>query len=168
MNLLDSPVFLLGFLSLFHIVGGSVVGATLRNMRQAGLSGVTNQGCLLVWGVMFGGLPLLFGLAAFREYGDWWLLPTQITILIATILIVFLLGSSLREMLGQESVKWLGAGGFLAITGMLTASILMGQKLGWWGAVFGLVFVGAGVAIFVRGVQIALREFAEQTQFDGD
>jgi hypothetical protein len=162
MNVLDSPLFLLGFLSLFHIIGGIVIGSTLKKMRQAGLAGVANGGCLLIWGIMFGGIPLAFGATELARSGIMWLLPTQLLILFGSIVITFLFGASLSDLLNQGSIKYMVGGGFFVVSGALAATIL-GREAEWWmSALFCILFCGVGIAMFIRGLRLALRELAAQ------
>ena len=163
MNILDSPLFLLGFMSLFHIIGGSVIGSTLKKMRQAGAA---NGGCLLIWGVMFGGIPLAFGAAELAQSGVVWMLPAQLLIFLGSIVITFLFGSSLKDMLNQESIKFMAAGGFFLVGGILAATILMHEEEGLMSGIFGFLICGAGTLLFVRGLRIALRELAAQEHTD--
>jgi len=165
-NLLDSPWFLLAFLSLFHIIGGTVFGSTLKKMHQDGLSGVRNSGCLLIWGVMFGGMPLAFGLTEFAESGIIWLFPAQLTIFAGAILITYLFGTYIKSILDQKSIKLMAGGGFFFIAGGFPAYI-SSQEAPWWvSALIGILFCGSGVLLFVQGLRIALKELSAQEQID--
>ncbi|MGE5141721.1 MAG: hypothetical protein ACM3JD_19825, partial [Rudaea sp.] len=55
------------FLGLFNLIGGAAVGVALRRLfaRQGGWP------FLLIWGLGFGGLPLIFGLQTWTEQGQW-------------------------------------------------------------------------------------------------
>ena len=168
MPMLESPLFRLGLLSLFHIIGGSVVGATLRKMRQAGAGGVPNQGCLFVWGIMFAGIPLMFGVGEFVESRTLWLLPAQITVLLGTILVTFLWGAAAKDLLNQDSIKFMGGGGVFMIAGAIAVSILFHEGEWWMVLIFGVVFIGIGALLFIKGLQIALKEFAQLDRDESD
>ena len=62
---MEEPVgFLLAFLFPFHLLGGAAVGIVLRKLIDNGfkLTSLADNGFLLLWGGMFGGIPLFFGL----------------------------------------------------------------------------------------------------------
>ena len=162
MNLFDSPWFLLGFLSLFHIIGGVVIGSTLKKMRQDGLSGLKNSGCLLIWGVMFGGIPLAFGLGQYAEFGIIWFFPAQLAVFAGAILITFLFGTYIRSILNQKSIRWMGFGGFFFISGGFAAYVLGQEAARWMSALIGILFCGSGLLMFVQGLRIALRNLAAE------
>lgn len=157
--MLNSPLFLLGFLSVFHIIGGSVIGTTLHKMRRG--NNVPGQTVLFLWGIMFGGLPLLFGVGMSQEPGAAWLLPAQFTILFGTILVTFLWGDSLKDTLNQKSIKLMSGGGAFMIIGSLAVSALFSEGEWWLTLLFGGVFIGVGLLLFIGGLRIVLRQFID-------
>lgn len=88
--MVDDPLIALAFLSLFHLIGGGVMGMALRGWRSRSVNWM-----LVVWALGFGGLPLLFAFAAP------WLLPVQLLELATAFCITFFSGS-------ESASSWAG------------------------------------------------------------
>jgi hypothetical protein len=151
----DSPLgFLMAFLLPFHLGGGVALGIVLHRMMQGGFkfSNIAGNGFLLVWGAMFGGLPLLFGLTA----GPSWLVLLQLATFLGTIIVVALCYEWLRDLYSHPAM-FLATFGlvFLLIGAALTASLL-GQSNS-DGLLVGLIFAGIGGLITLAGVLWLLR-----------
>ena len=161
--MLDSPFFLLGFLSLFHIIGGVSLGNALNSvwLKLRGKTASVGNGCFfLVWGSGFTFMPLAFGAG---ESIPNWFLPMQLLIIIAAMLV-----GVLWQNLFQEWAKPLFN---LNVGLMLFGSVFLGfgmlfgftftqdaenALLGWlFVGIFGLV----GMGIFLFGLFGILKDF---------
>ncbi len=125
--MLDSPLFLLGFLSLFHIIGGVALGNALNSiwLKLRGQRVSMGNGCFfLVWGSGFAFMPLAFGAG---EEIPAWFLPMQLLIIIVAMGVGVLWQGVLQE--------WAKPLFNLNVGLMLFGSVFMG-----FGMLFGFVF----------------------------
>ena len=106
---------LLGFMALFHVIGGAAMGIGARQWRIAwSTKGVRALPFLLLWGAFFGGIPLIFGLATAIpiKYASGGLIPFNTGIPIPAIisfvfLIMILLAiSALAAMFVLPAILW--------------------------------------------------------------
>lgn len=161
--MLDSPLFLLGFLSLFHIIGGIALGNALNNvwLKLRGQRASLGNGCFfLLWGSGFAFMPLAFGGG---EEIPAWFLPMQLLIIITAMGIGALWQSALQE--------WAKPLFNLNVGLMLFGSVFMGFGMLFGFAVIqdaestfpGLIFIGAfgliGLGIFLFGLFGILKSF---------
>jgi hypothetical protein len=72
----------LGFLSIFHVLGGIALGSTVRGLRN-GFNG--SKLFFLVWGSMFGCIPLAIGAQAFAQENTMYLFVLEVLILASTL-----------------------------------------------------------------------------------
>jgi hypothetical protein len=138
----DLPLgFLLAFLLPFHLGGGVALGVAFHRMIKDGFgfSSLTGNGFMLVWGLMFGGIPLLFGFTT----GPSWFVLLQMTTFLGTIVVVTLCCDWLRDLYSHPAM-FLGSFGlfFLLIGAALTAWV-WGQGDA-DGLLVGLIFAGIG------------------------
>jgi len=160
--MLDTPLFLLGFLSIFHIIGGIALGTALRNIwkmlrRQGGsASGLF----FLVWGGMFACIPLAFGTA---DDVPVWIFPTQLAIVIVTVTVTAFWEGAIQEWakpLLNVSVGMMVFGGIFMGAGLLFGSIFAKEAEDLF---FGLMFVGifglVGLGIFLFGLFSLFKDF---------
>lgn len=151
----DLPLgFVLSLVAPFHVAGGAALGIALRNLFQDGfkLSGIFQQGFFLVWGSMFGGIPLAFGLAL----GVGWVIALQLCIFVGTIAFVMVRYSWLRALYGQPGmlVATFGLGFF--VVGIAVGSLLADAEAP-TGLLLALIFGGIGAVIIGIGVWLLLR-----------
>lgn len=150
--------FLMAFLLPFHLGGGLALGIALRRLVQGGfkLSNLTGNGFLLVWGAMFGGLPLLFGLTA----GPAWFVTLQMATFLGTIFVVALCYEWLRDLYSHPAMFMATFGLFFLLVGTALTVSLLGQNGtdGLFDGLFvGLIFAGVGGLITLAGVIWLLR-----------
>ena len=116
-NFMDTPVGLLAFLSIFHLIGGIALGMTFnRIVRERRLGGQSIF--FIVWGGMFGCMPLTFG-----SQSEPWVLAAQIGILALAIGIPFAIGGSLREGFQLKGVQNVLFGGIFLVVGFLVTPV---------------------------------------------
>jgi len=146
--------FLMAFLLPFHLGGGVALGIALRQLfRQPfKLSNLGDNGFLLLWGSMFGGLPLVFGLTA----GVAWFVFLQLAVFLGTILGVALFYEWLRALYSQPGM-WIASFGFVffLIGAALTVSLLNAGDSE--GLLVGLIFGGVGGLLTLLGVGMLWR-----------
>ncbi len=69
---MDSPPVILGFLSIFHVIGAVILANSLRRvwsgLRDKG-RGVCRALFSVVWGAMFGCMPFIIGIELATEEG---------------------------------------------------------------------------------------------------
>jgi hypothetical protein len=145
--------FLLVFLLPFHLGGGAALGSALRRMVQDGfkLSGLIQNGFLILWGTMFGGLPLVFGLM-----GPPWFFPLQLAVLFGTIVAVAFFYEWLRDLYSHPGM-FLASFGFVffLIGAALSTTVLLGGETD--GILVGLIFAGIGGLLTLLGIWTLLR-----------
>ena len=150
---MNSPLAQLGFVSLFHVIGGIAIGSALRGLK-GGFSGGTLF--LLVWGGMFGCMPLAIGWDQFGAIGRPDLLALEFGILIAAILATALMPGSMLEALKSPQVAPIAFGGLFLLIG-IGAGVIMVQNDPLPGILFGGCFAGAGAISFVAGLAKLLK-----------
>ena len=101
---------------------------------------------------MFGGIPLLFGLAM----GPGWFLPLQLIVFLGTVILVAWQFEWLRNVYSLPEM-WLASFGFvfLAIGAGIAASLLSEGDTS--GLLFGLIFGGVGGLLMLLGIVSMLR-----------
>jgi hypothetical protein len=161
--MLNSPLFLLGFLSIFHIIGGIALGNALNNLwlKLRGQRASMGNGCFfLLWGGGFAFMPLAFGSG---EEIPAWFLPMQLLIIVTAMLVGALWQSTLQEWaapLFNLNVGLMLFGsvfmGFGMLFGFLFTQDAEDALLGWlFIGIFGLV----GLGIFLFGLFGILKSF---------
>jgi hypothetical protein len=148
------PGFLVAFLLPFHIGGGAALGIALRKVFQNGfsLSNLVTNGFLILWGILFGGIPLAFGL----EWETSWLFALQLTVFLGTVAVAGLAYEWLRDLYSVPGM-WVASFGFVffVIGAAVAASLLIdGQPSG---LLFGLVFGGVGGTLALAGIWMLWR-----------
>jgi hypothetical protein len=146
--------FLLLFLLPFHLGGGAALGVALRNIvkERVKLSSITRNGFLLMWGSMFGGLPLVFGLSM----GTAWFFLLELAIFLGAIVVVAVAYEWLRELYSQPGMFVASFGFvFFLIGAALTSMSLSGGDAE--AIPVGLIFGGVGGLITLGGVLMLLR-----------
>ena len=151
----DLPLgFLIAFLLPFHLGGGVALGIALHRMMQGGFrfSNLAGNGFLVIWGAMFGGLPLLFGLTAAPS----WFVLLQLATLLGTIIVVALCYEWLRDLYSHPAMFMATFGLFFLLVGAALTVFVLGQGDA-DGLLVGLIFAGIGGLITLSGVLWLLR-----------
>jgi len=158
----ENPLFLLAFVSLFHIIGAAAVGTAVRNIWLAvrGEGGaIFSSIFFLIWGSLFGCGPLAFGLEPGQPA---WLLPAQIAIWGTAFSIAALFGRSalewVRPLLSIQT-GLIVLGGIFMLAGVIAGSVALKSESGLleallMGAVFGMI----GFGIFLLGLVQLLKK----------
>lgn len=142
---------LLGFLAVFHVIGGAAMGIGTRQWRSSWSGrGVRTMPFLLLWGAFFGGIPLIFGLAT----AEWGLLAGQVAILVVCFGITFWFIEPLKEALGHQYIFMMVFGGIFMAAGALAGTLMLnsGQQSVWQALVFGGLFFAVGSLVFAAGI----------------
>lgn len=141
--MIESPVAVLAFLSLFHLLGGGGLGVALRPLRSAGSINVG----LAIWGAMFGGIPLFMSIEAL------WLLPIQLFEIAAAGLLAFFYWDRIQELFGNTNVWLILFGGIFFMVGSMAAGMLIKERDYAMAALFGVLFGGLGLAVLLWGLR---------------
>ena len=142
---------LLGFFAVFHVIGGAAMGIGARQWRIAwSTKGVRSLPFLLLWGALFGGIPLIFGLAT----AEWGMLASQAAILLAAFAITFWFSEPLKEALGHQYIFMMVFGGIFMAAGALAGTLMLssGDQSVWKALVFGGLFFAVGSLVFAVGI----------------
>lgn len=152
---MDSPLFTLAFLSLFHIIGAIAVGSAIRHiwllLRGDESGGLFQQFFFIVWGSLFGFIPFGFGT---DPNLPGWFLGAQVAIWSTAFL--------LSLFIGRTAIDWAKPIMNVKVGLMLFGGLFMlGGILGGWGVFKGgdvgaaiaisLIFGGIGATIFLIG-----------------
>jgi hypothetical protein len=146
--------FLVVFLLPFHVGGGAALGVALRRTVQKGfsLANLVANVFFVIWGAMFGGIPLVFGLGL----GTPWLFLLQLGIFLGTIVAVALGYEWLRDVYSHPGMFVATFGlVFFAVGAALAVSLLADDASE--GILFGLAFCGVGGFVLLLGVWLMLR-----------
>jgi hypothetical protein len=154
---MDNPLAMLGFLSIFHIIGAVALANGLRGVwgwLRDKEQGIGNAFFFVLWGAGFGCMPFAFGatMAADKEGGTLVVLLGQ-TIVWGSVFVVVLLA-------WQEALDWLrpflhadmflvAFGGIFVLVGAGASSLIIRD-----GLLFGLLF--GGIFMLVGGLVLAI------------
>ena len=147
---MNYPITQLGFICIFNLIGGIVIGLVLRGVMHGKFS--CNTIFLLIWGVLFGGMPLLFGAEEFQKGAPLFLL-VQVAAFGLPIVIVALISDEFFETLRSPNIASIAIGGAFLLIGiaiLVTNSFeikTLQEKL-----VAGGVFVLSGGCVFLIGL----------------
>jgi hypothetical protein len=151
----DAPLsFVLAFLLPFHVGGGAALGVALHNTFKGGFScsGVFQNGFLFLWGAMFGGIPLLFGLAMETP----WFFAIELLTFVGAIVVVALGYDWLKDLYTNPGMFMGTFGLVFSLVGFGLAALMIGGGEP-SGGFIGLVFGGIGGVLLLAGVLMMLR-----------
>jgi len=155
---MDNPWLLLGFLSIFHVIGASVLANAVRDLWDD-VREKDPQGCraafLMIWATMFGCLPFSFGIAyAGSEDGTATMLAGQVAVWAGTFLGVLLARDAVRRLaepfLHHETMMMLFGGAFIVVGAAVAAFLREDGQLP--ALMTGLTFVLIGGGVFAYGL----------------
>lgn len=113
---MNDPITQLGFLCIFHLIGGAAIGSVLRGVLRAQFS--CNSIFLLIWGGLFGGMPLVFGVQELQKETSYFL-AIQSGVFITSILIVALIPEELMATLRSPNIASVAIGGIFLTLGVV-------------------------------------------------
>jgi len=146
--------FVLAFLLPFHIGGGAAIGVALHHTFKDGFScsGLFASGFLFLWGALFGGIPLVFGLGM----DSLWFFVLQLVVFVGTIVTVALGYDWLRDLYTNPGMFVATFGLSFFVVGVALATLLAsdGEAAG---ILMGLIFGGIGGALLLLGIVLMLR-----------
>lgn len=147
------PSFLVAFLLPFHVAGGAAIGAGLRRAFQGGfgLDKLLSSAFLLLWGSIFGGVPLAFGLAM----GHAWFVLLQIAVFLGAIVVMAIGYEWLRNLYSHPGMFLASFGLVFFVVGLAVAGSLASGDAS--GLLVGFIFGGVGGAILIAGIVMLLR-----------
>ncbi len=150
---MNDPIVALGFVSIFHIIGGVAVGSALRGLRK----GFTfRKVFFLVWGVLFGCMPLALGAQTFLKTSAIYLFAMEVFVLAGAILGAALIPDWVLESYNSADLFRIGFGGLFFLIGLITGTELVRTDLV-AGLVFGGIFGGVGAAMLFFGLRSLLQ-----------
>ena len=162
---MDNPLVLLGFLSIFHVIGALALANGLRgvwNWLRNKERGLGNTLFLIVWGAMFGCMPFAFGLglATDQETGTFVVLLGEAIVWGITFLAALLFWNDMIDWLRpflHPTTFLVGFGGIFMLVGATTAAFVLRDDL-LFGLMFGGIFMLVGGIIFALGIWNLLKE----------
>jgi hypothetical protein len=147
---MNNPIVQLGFLCIFHLIGGVALGSVLRGALRGNFS--CNSFFFLIWGGGFGGMPLVFGIQEFQK-GTPYFLVVQCAVLVIAILVVAFISDELLATLRSPNISSIAIGGVFLLLGMVMLftnlfplKTLQDKLLG------GGIFIASGGAVFLIGL----------------
>jgi hypothetical protein len=161
---MDNPLAMLGFLSIFHMIGAVALANGLRclweGLRDKG-RGAGNALFFVVWGGMFGCMPFAFGLglAADKEGGTPFVLLGEALIWGSVFLIALLAWDEVLDWLRpflHLDIFLIAFGGIFMMVGAGVGSFTIQDDM-LFGLLFGGIFVLVGGSIFAAGLLNLLR-----------
>ncbi len=147
MNLEFSPNW---FLLIFNLGGGIAIGVFLRRLLRGQFA--CNTFFLLIWGALFGGIPLFINEGLLK--GTPGFFAIQLFVFGAAILVTAFAPNILLEPFQTPAVTTIAVGGIFAFFGIAAlASILFDATELLEKLVMGGFFALAGGSLFLRGIK---------------
>jgi hypothetical protein len=143
---MDNPWIIIMFLSVFHLLGGAAVGIALWEVR---VGGKPNR-MLLVWGLLFGGMPLAAGV------GRPEILPFQLLELVLAGGTTFLFWDRIQDLVAQTGVVVTIFGGVFFVVACGAVGVLIGEREFLMAILFGILFGGVGIGGLAYGLRLTL------------
>lgn len=135
-------LFLFGLLTFLHLWGGAAIGAGVR--ARAALP--------MVWGLLVGITPMVFGIEQVMRLNSWTGLSWQIACLLASAVAIALGPARIRVWLLQSGMTAVMIGSLLMAGGALVGAVLFRRGsellsflLGGAGFIFGAMWFGSGL-----------------------
>jgi hypothetical protein len=162
---MDDPLMMLGFLSIFHVIGAVAlanglrsVGRGLRDKELKAASGFF----FVLWGTMFGCMPFAFGLglAADKEGGTPFVLLGEALVWGSVFLMALLAWDEILDWLRpflHPDIFLIAFGGIFMLVGMGAGGLIV-QDDPQSGVLSGGIFVLGGGLMFARGVRRLLKQ----------
>jgi hypothetical protein len=166
---MDSPLAMLGFLSIFHFIGAVALARGLRGLwhwvHNRG-RGVGNSFFFVLWGAGFGCMPFVFGLtmASDQESGALYVLPAELLVWAGAFLITLLAWGEVVDWLRpflHADVFLVAFGGVFMTVGAAVGSFVIRDDL-LFGVLFGGIFIVVGGLLFAAGVWKLLNAMHQQ------
>ena len=144
----------MGLLGMFHLIGGVALGIPLRQWLRGRFS--CNSIFFVVWGAMFGVLPLVIGFNVFVPHGATDEFNLELALLLVPILIVVLLPDRFLASFDARAILPVAIGGVFLLVGLgVGAALYSSSPL--TALIIGGVFGGLGGMVLIAGVVSALR-----------
>lgn len=151
MSIQFDPMWLL---LIFNLVGGLVIGSVLRGFIRGKLA--CNSIFLFVWGAVFGGIPLLAGIAEFER--NPFLPAAQIFVFAVTIIVVALAPDILVESFATPPLRDTIIGGLCAAIGIALLIATLADPTDWlFKVMMGGAFAVVGSYIIIDGAKKLIR-----------
>ncbi len=104
------------FVSIFHVIGGAMLGTGLRRLRN----GVDAQAiALIVFGALVGGGPLFRASSLFGEINQFYFTSAQVVVFVGVILLALFLPEATVQLFQSVPMRNIGLGGVLIFSGVM-------------------------------------------------
>lgn len=161
---MDNPLVMLGFLSIFHIIGAVALASGLRgvwNWLRDRERGPGNAFFFVLWGTGFGCMPFLFGLGigADKEMGTPLVFLGEVIIWGSVFLIALLAWDEVVDWLRpflHTDMFLVAFGGIFMLVGAVGGGLMTRDDL-LFGLLFGGIFMLVGGAFFTFGLYNLLK-----------
>jgi hypothetical protein len=147
----SDPLFFFGLLTFLHLWGGAAIGAGLRPVDGTGRRSVAVLP--VVWGLLVGVSPMVFGIERGIRLGSWAGLAWQAVCLLASIFLVAAGPARFRAWLLQAGMTAVMVGSLLMAGGALVGALLfrrgsevLSLVLGGAGFMLGAMWFGSGLS----------------------
>ena len=145
---MDSQLGFLGFLSIFALVGGSLVGGALRGIVQVPKR-TFQQLFLLLFGSVFACMPLF----AISQELDKTSLIAGIVFVIVIVAVSFVFAPQIQQAMRTTSIVPTLMGGLFVVIGMGAMGVLLREREFLMALLFGGMFSGIGGLFFWLGLK---------------
>ena len=142
------------FLCVFEVLGGAAVGAFVRTLLRREAPGISIF--FLIWGLGFGGIPLLIGAATLTTSDRPSLFLAQVFVFVMAIVLVALMPSEVFDKDANGNLPSAIVGAVLAMFGasVLLLTLQDGINIG---TLIGAGMAFGGIVILLRAVFVVLR-----------
>ncbi len=145
---------MLAFLCIFHLIGGAVLGGTIRQWLHGRFG--CNSLFLIVWGSLFGLIPLLLGFTTFAAHGDFLFVGLEIAAIVGAVLVVALTPDWFVQSFDSTHIAPVAMGGLFFLIGIGIFIALIGTE-----PIVALIFLGAfgggGIIALVSGLRAVFK-----------
>jgi len=143
------------FLLIFNLGGGIAIGVFLRRLLRGQFA--CNTFFLLIWGALFGGIPLFINEGLMKGTPGFFAL--QLFVFGAALLVTAFVPEILLEPFQTPAVTTIAVGGIFALFGIAAlASILFDATEVLQKSMLGGFFVLAGGSMFLRGIKTLTKD----------
>ncbi len=151
---MNDLIFTLAFVCLFHVIGGAAIGATVRGWLRGHFA--CNSSFMIVWGAIFGGVPLSLGYSLLVPRGGILFFGIELAVLIGSIFVIALVPDWFVQSFDGRAIAPVAFGGLFLLCGLAVAAASFTSSPV-TAIVVGGLFVGVGGFVFIWGLVRALK-----------
>ncbi len=147
---MNSAIGMLGFLSIFHIIGGVAVGGAVRHVIRGRIA--CNTPFIVMWGLIFGLAPLFIGFGWFSSHGALAFIAVELVIFFGALAVVAFTPDWFVEAFDIPTLSGIAFGGLFLVIGIAVGVLLATNSEPFMAIIFFGAFTGAGGLVLINGL----------------